>query len=144
MKHILLIGVLVFFIMACSNKKKLATTQKEPTTNNTVVSDTKSDDKVFDIQIIRISCASTVALIMDPKYYELGEPEWVPYNVRMKTPYKNVVSIFNKCAIPNKVKEGDTIKVKLITADEANKIPCEVCLLIDFPPAKGINIKFIK
>jgi hypothetical protein len=130
-------------VTACGQKRKLV--KKAKTTTVTIAPKLKEVpmESTFKIKILRISCASLVAQIMDEPYQKLGE-EWVPYNVRMKSPYKYVVNIANKCAIPDNVKEGDMIKISLTTENEAEKTPCLTCKMMDYPPAAKINVKFLE
>jgi hypothetical protein len=105
---------------------------------------TPKGETVILLKIIRNNCASLVAEILTENNYDLGEPTWVPYNVRMTTPYKNVVAISNKCALPANVLAGDKIKIALISEEDGRKTPCAICKMMDYPPAKKINIKFLE
>jgi hypothetical protein len=133
-------------MFSCKNKQKIIkseTVQVQPQKEviSTVVTENKDKDNTFKIKIIRRSCASDVVQILEEKFFHLGE-EWVPYNVRMKEPYKNMATV-SKCILPDNIKENDICRVVLTTPDEANKKDCIVCMMMDYPPTKTINIKFI-
>jgi hypothetical protein len=145
---------IIFFLslvvmMACNNNKKVATkTDVTPTTPTVVakpqpaVKATPTNDKTiqFNVKIIRVSCASVVAMITDEAMQDKGE-SWAPHNVRMAKPYKGVFTIANICDFKN-VKEGDSFLAKVIAATDS-KSQCIVCAMEDFPPATKHSLKMI-
>ncbi len=140
---ILFLYVLTIFA-ACNSNKKIAQTNttKEETKVVEVVTPTPNDNPnatQFTVRIIRVSCASIVAIITDETKLDKGE-SWAPYNVRMAKPYKGAFTITNMCDFSN-VKEGDNFLATVLAPEEAKGKVCAVCAMADYPPATSYNIK---
>ncbi len=138
----LLIIILNIFLFACKSKQKIANTQKKSTEITTTINKDSTTTKrnIFTIKIIRKTCASIVVQIMDEKYFYLGE-QWTPANVRMKEPYKNVLSINNICDWSNNCTENVLYNVLLL--DKNTSLNCVVCAMMDFPPIKTASLKLL-
>jgi hypothetical protein len=152
MNKILFFTFLIFSV-ACANKKKVASTTASATPTPTPAEPVRlitdepkqgaTDFPVLTLKVLRISCASFVAQILSSEHKKLGE-DWVPFNVRMKEPYKNVVNIINQCQLPvEKLKEGDEFTAVLLD-DKTARNDCVVCMMADYPPTKTIMVKFLK
>ncbi len=138
----ILIFVTIILLMSCAHKKKITKSVKppetiiaEPVTNRAIENENALQ---FNVRIIRVSCASIVAVITDDALLDKGE-SWVPHNARMVKPFKGAFTIENHCAF-SKYKEGDSFLAKVITNITSD---CVVCTMADFPPTIKYAIKII-
>jgi hypothetical protein len=142
MKSIIIIAIV--FCTACANKKKMATTKTSEQPQAATQTNTNQADSIaqqFKVRIIRVSCASLVAVILDDDKLDKGE-RWAPYNVRMAQPYKGAFTISNLCDFKNP-KEGDTFMAGVIKPSNKTATPCTVCTLADYPPSTTYTIKVL-
>ncbi len=128
--------IIALSMQACGSKKKVVT-NTIPTLTITVPNQptpTTEADTVLMLKVIRLSCASAVVQILNEPYKSVGQ-DWVPYNVRMKSPYTACFTVYNKCAIPEGVVDGAYLRAKIITKEQADKNkPCIACMMMDYPP----------
>jgi hypothetical protein len=91
-------------------------------------------------KVIRITCASTVIQVLDSAYYNLGET-WTSTMQGPSNTFEHVAVVYNKCELPETLKEGDEFHFRIINESDASSKACVSCLMDDFPPSKGIYLK---
>lgn len=99
-----------------------------------------SNGQRIKAKVIRVTCATTVIQILDQNYYTLGET-WTENGT--SAIYEHVAVVSNKCEFPASLAAGSEFYFKQISESEAQN-DCAVCMLYDFPPAKGIFLKVIQ
>jgi hypothetical protein len=142
MNRILNMAILLIGVIACNTTQKTAIANPKKAAEQVTENGAKDAENICKVKVLRISCASLVVQLLDAAYYSYGE-EWAPYNVRMKEAYKNVVTIANKCVVPDDIQENDILQIKLIAEAESNQKRCVACMLMDYPPSKKVTVKYL-
>jgi hypothetical protein len=86
-------------------------------------------------KVVRVSCASFIVQVLNND--TIGEDGWKDM-MNNNAAYDNVFNAGNKCAIPEAIKAGSTIRFKI--APPA-KNDCVTCMMFDGPPQAKYDIK---